>query len=443
MENLNDFLEISDEEEEDIIRLKTENLSVYERKVAKLLNHQASAKLSYVKTVDSALFFNSDSSVSLPDSKYKIKQIAKQMREKTFKLKYSKLYICDKCSELYEIICICGKSNKKNAFMIKIGLEQQLRHSIFEHFDEIMLFMNRDKSEGIISDTDNGILFHKLKQKHKHSTVLSLMLNIDGAAIYNTTKKSLWLIQVYQNFLPPSIRFKAENVLLLGLYYGSKKPDVFDFMYPLAKELDELQESQINVHSTHDNTFHNFIPYITIACCDLPAKQMLQNFVALSGRNSCSFCDHPGESVPNAKFGSTIRYVHRENCKERTHEETLKISGTMRPEQDPIKGIKGPSVMQLFNEFDVIDSFAIDFMHGMGLGITNHFIEIIIEKKRIPNAPYANYKISSVKKRLELNKRILQLKPYSGISKKPRSIFEVSNFKAKELFCYLWFYITF
>lgn len=209
-----------------------------------------------------------------------------------------------------------------------------------KNIKEILGFLRNHKRSGIISDTDDGILFKKIQKKHQHTFVLSLTINIDGAAIYASSKNSLWLIQAYQNYLPANIRYKPKHVLLIGLFFGSKKPDVFDLMYPLAKELDNLQKTKIRVYNAEENDFHDFIPYVTMASLDLPAKQMLQNFTALNGRNSCSYCDHPGESVPNAKKGSTIRYVFRENCRQRTHIDTVKTSGKIKSGENTINGIK-------------------------------------------------------------------------------------------------------
>lgn len=55
--------------------------------------------------------------------------------------------------------------------------------------------------------------------------------------------------------------------------------------------------------------------------------------------------------------------------------------------------------------YDIINTFSIDYMHGIALGIGEDLIEIGIGRS-IPNPPYKTYKLS-VQNRDILNKRIL------------------------------------
>lgn len=64
-------------------------------------------------------------------------------------------------------------------------------------------------------------------------------------------------------------------------------------------------------------------------------------------------------------------------------------------------------------------------------------------KKNTTTSVYDQYKIKSTKKRKILERRILGLKPTSAFKRRPRSIFEISKFKASELFNLLWFYLRY
>lgn len=68
------------------------------------------------------------------------------------------------------------------------------------------------------------------------------MLNIDWFKPCKHTEYSVGVIYLTIMNLPRQIRFKQENVLLIGLIPGPKEPkhDVNSFLYPLVRELLEF-----------------------------------------------------------------------------------------------------------------------------------------------------------------------------------------------------------
>jgi hypothetical protein len=46
---------------------------------------------------------------------------------------------------------------------------------------------------------------------------------------------SIWPIWLVNNELQPEIRFKKENIRLIGIWFGSKKPDMNTFLTPLTQ----------------------------------------------------------------------------------------------------------------------------------------------------------------------------------------------------------------
>lgn len=209
-----------------------------------------------------------------------------------------------------------------------------------------------------------------------------------------------------------------------------------DLLYLLANEIDHLSKQFVSVFKR--NEFWNFLPVIMLCSCDLPARADMQNFIGHNGKFACPYCYHPGLSVNNKLRGSTIRYVKHEDTKKlRKHADTIliaqRMADGMRGAIDNHKsGIKGYSAALMFESIDTIKSFPVDFMHGVLLGL-----------KSIPNPPCKDYKIKSERFRLFLEKRINSLKPTCEFKRKPRSIFEISNFKASELMYLLWYYLRY
>jgi len=67
----------------------------------------------------------------------------------------------------------------------------------------------------------DGKLFKALNAKFGEDFV-SIVFNTDGAAVFEGRFFSLWPVWVMINNLHPSQRFRSENLILSGLWFGKK-----------------------------------------------------------------------------------------------------------------------------------------------------------------------------------------------------------------------------
>lgn len=432
------------ENDEEIRHFEKLPVNIVNGLINKIAKQQIKGKMSYVSASETVKLMN-----DMPNAAVEIqfnKKTVKNLADKAFEHRI--LILCEKCDELVEekstckkCKCVMLKNSKKDNFLVYIPIEQQIRQLLNKYFDTIVAYVNREQGIGIISDTDDGQIIKNIRMKHPHVMLLSLTLNIDGANIFKSSKKSLWPVQAYFNGLPPSLRFLFDNLIITTFYYGEKKPNTKLLLYPLAKEMDYLNKEMISVYKNQE--FYNFLPVITACACDLPARAELQNFKNVTGFYACPYCKQKGTSVKNSSKGSTVRYLKTTNLDLRSHKETLEIAKRVEASGTPIHGIKGQSVMAVFDHVNVIDSFAIDYMHGIALGIFKDLLMIWLGIKRIPEHSNLIYKIKSVENRKIFNKRILNLKPHLTFNRKPRSIFEVLNFKASELLYCMFYYVRY
>lgn len=437
-------IETESDEEEEVILNERQCVNIVNGLINKVAQVQIKEKMSYKGSTGMVELMNNmpNVAIEIPFNRKTVKKYSNKAFEHRI------LVFCERCNALAEHETKCQtcervmlKNSKKYNYMVYIPVEPQIRQILNKYFDVIKEYLDREHVEGVISDTDEGKLFKNIGEKHKNSKLLSFTLNTDGANLHKSSKKSLWPVQLYFNGLPPNMRFLFENIIVTVLYYGQNKPDMKTLLYPLAKEFDYLNKELISVRK--ENNFYYFLPALIVCTCDLPARAELQNMKAPTGFYACPYCYQQGKSIKNAKNGTTVRYIKTKNVELRTHKDTIEIAKRVEINGNSIKGIKGHSSMIMFDHLDVIDSCAIDYMHGVPLGIFKDLMLIWLGIKRIPQHSYCNYKIRSVENRKIFNNRILGLKPYMTFNRKPRSIFDVRYFKASELLYLMWYYVRY
>ncbi|XP_071796299.1 uncharacterized protein [Asterias amurensis] len=118
------------------------------------------------------------------------------------------------------------------------GFAEQLKYSV----------TRSKKSQENIEDVFDGNLykehfdngFFRGQPHHADEVHISMQLNTDGVSIFESSKFSVWPVFVVINELHPKLRFSRSNRILMGLWFGSDKPNFESFMMPFAKSLNEL-----------------------------------------------------------------------------------------------------------------------------------------------------------------------------------------------------------
>lgn len=260
------------------------------------------------------------SEIRLPTNRNTLKQNAKMRYERKF------FVFCEQCNELCNTNGWCKKcesitTKTKTNFIVHIPIEQQIKNCFEKHFDDIMNYMNREKN-GDITDTDDGHLYNLIRLEHPDSIILSFTVNIDGAQVHNSRKNSMWPVQLYQNYLPPHLRFKTDNVILATLYFGREKPNTSQLLYPLCEDLQAL--AMENISFFRFGEVYHCVPIILFCSADLPAKAMFSGLKLYSGRSACTACMHEGVSITDHLNQKYTRYVQLASPPtQRTHESII------------------------------------------------------------------------------------------------------------------------
>lgn len=373
----------------------------------------------------------------IPDSPINISSDSRSLKNNINKSFDYKFYAkCSKCNEIGEIgackKCATIIRKTRNNFFIYIPIEIQIKKYLVEHFEVIIKYLDRKRSD-VLSDVDDSKIQKNVIEKFSNEKVLSLTLNIDGGLVTEKGGYSLWPIQLYQNYLPPQIRFLPENIVVGGFFYGEHKPNPFELLFPLLEEMCYLFENKIKM--LRDEMLYNFLPVLLFCSCDLPARNLVQNFKGPTGKHACPMCLHPGH--PNKEDRIRYRYSKEEEPSSmRKHIDTIKYSHV----QNNDCGIKGLSCLMVLPEFDMIESFATDYMHGVFLGALKRMISIWIGKVKMKSI---EFKPLNRRQQDQINQRLKQLKPNSRITHYPRSLDELATFKAIEYKYLLFFYLRY
>lgn len=118
----------------------------------------------------------------------------------------------------------------------------------------------------------------------KHNCILS--------NVYIFPEYSVGAIYLIIQNLPRSMRYKRENVILIGLMPGPKEPQVTmnSFLQPLVQELNEIWTGVVISCPSHPLKNIYIRAALTCCACDIPATRKLCGFVGHNAKMGCSKC---------------------------------------------------------------------------------------------------------------------------------------------------------
>lgn len=182
--------------------------------------HRAQFNTSYAAASAFAKALNEmpGSQLNIPTSKERLKSAV------SIKFLYEHYVFCNSCEALMKLgekcnFCKQKTEKTKDNYFIYIPIKQQIEFMLNKYLKDILKHLNQKHSNEEISDVLSGEIYKKEKAVLCNETLLPLTVNLDGAKIFAS---STWPVQLTQNYLPPHIRFRAENVLVVGLYCGKK-----------------------------------------------------------------------------------------------------------------------------------------------------------------------------------------------------------------------------
>ena len=162
---------------------------------------------------------------------------------------------------------------------------------------------------------------------------------------------SLWPIQSFVAEMPPYLRYSFRNILLSGLWYGQKKPEMKVFQNRFIEQVKILKDGF---------RFTKFKLAVCGQAADLVAKGPSINCKLHNGKFGCCTCLHAGRRLPGRGNKRVYEYCP-EIPSRRNHNDFLLHALLAEQSGEAVYGVKGTSPVH--NILDTPEMILLDYMH--------------------------------------------------------------------------------
>ncbi|KAK3918396.1 hypothetical protein KUF71_000968 [Frankliniella fusca] len=369
---------------------------------------------------------------------------------------------CDVCDNINSV-----NSLKSSNFFVYIPMEQQLR-SLFESNPDIMDLLghrfNRNVSPDQISDIFDGSVYkHHSREGEILSDVnnISITFNTDGSPVFKSGKNTMYPIQFRVNEFPPEIRSERWNCMVAGIWFFQTDPEMTTFLKPFVKESSKLYEKGFKWCRGEEVVTSRVL---TLNCVlDSVAKPKVQAVKHFVGHFGCCYCLHPGIKIvghPHPRFlmqenislnemtfESTYDVSQRDlesdeivqvyHVHDRNEEDTRQAMQDVSSSDDmnlSINGVIGKSVLFPLTFMSLVFGLTLDYMHAILLGCCRLSLSLQLGKSSRGKPYFIGDKLGLI------NRRLLSIAPPSNISRRPRSLTFMGDWKANEWRNFLLYY---
>ena len=214
-------------------------------------------------------------------------------------------------------------------------------------------------SVGTYNDILDGELYRRESEAAKRdgSFCISLYWHTDGAPALKSKNMSLWPIQSFVAEMPPYLRYSFRNILLSGLWYGRKKPEMKVFQNRFIEQVKTLKDGfRLNV----DGEETKFKLAVCGQAADLVAKGPSINCKLHNGKFGCSTCLHAGRRLPGHGNKRVYEYCP-EIPSRRNHNDFLLHALLAEQSGEAVYGVKGTSPVH--DILDIPEMILLDYMH--------------------------------------------------------------------------------
>jgi len=288
--------------------------------------------------------------------------------------------------------------NRPNLVFPYITIHQQLanlyRRPGFE--DNLRHWTNRSDFEDLLCDIYDGDIWKTFKDKpfdensdlffvkEKADSHLGLMLNLDWFQPYSGVTYSTGILYAAIANLPRNIRFKRENMLILGILPGPNEASLHKmnhYLSPIVNELLSLWHG-ITLKSTAEGFDRKTIwAALILISCDIPAARKISGHI--SALVSCYRCKKKANYINNKhNFGGMRNmdewFIQKDPDMDRKNALEWRHCNSDAARKDFVKenGVRWSELYRI-PYFNPIQHVIVDPMHCLFLGIAKWIVKRI------------------------------------------------------------------
>ena len=234
-----------------------------------------------------------------------------------------------------------------------------------------------------------------------NNNIIQININIDGLPVTKSTNSQVYPILC-------SIA-GCTHVEMVGIYHGYQKPkDINSFLHDFVEEATDLINNGFLINE------HLYHLHVKAFICDAPAKSLIKCIKGHTGYHSCTKCGIEGDFIDGR-----VCFPDLNNICSRTDSE-------FRSQVDDDHHI-GTSILQNIPGINMIESFPLDYMHLICLGVMKKLLSTLWCNGK-PSTKISHLKCSNISNSLVSLAKCISLE----FNRKPRTLIELKRWKATE-----------
>ena len=334
------------------------------------------------------------------------------------------------------------KRKPRASFVVGDGLSQikyiLQRPGNWDHIQANRKALLAGNAFNVIADITDGEQYRKLLQSGQFLSNLnnvSAVFNTDVIPLYASSGVKLWPIFLALNELHPSVRFARQNIVLVGIWQGSKgNPPFKAYLQSFSQQMSKLYHDGLTIDVNGKSVVVKL--GVFLASLDLQAKAYALNMTMFNGAEACSTCLEPGYTVKQGK-GSARFYPYRPVADRpplRNHESII-ANGRKATPQRRVHGLKGSNGLTTLPGFNLVTGVVPDYMHGVLMGVTKSLMNCWFSSQHSKKPYYVGKDLKKI------SRRMLSIQPPYFVTRLPRDLeSSYAHLKASELQSWLLYY---
>lgn len=165
---------------------------------------------------------------------------------------FVKRILCIKCESDLSLTskkCTkCSNTNSERIAEVFDTLQETVFTRTYDRLSSAIDAYRKCFTEQQINNDTNDIVYnqnYKTLCNGTTDTFITILLHIDGIRLSKSSKESLWLLSCSIIELPPNIRIRRENNIVLSMWISKEQPNIYLWLSRCFQQLLDLKQKSL------------------------------------------------------------------------------------------------------------------------------------------------------------------------------------------------------